>query len=113
MIDLYEVLDTEDLRTRPAMFIGVKSLTRLYVWIMGLRSAEFFGLGQVASAPAFGGFHEFVREKYDFSESTSGWCRMLLEAEHRACWVRSAEDVEKRAVDRFFADLDEFRKQAE
>jgi hypothetical protein len=110
-IDLYEVLDTENIRTRVAMYIGVKSLTRLYMWIMGLMSAEHFGLGRVTSDPPFGGFHEFVKEKYGFSESTCGWCAMILETERRDRWPSPEAVIESRAVDRFFVDLDEFRSQ--
>jgi hypothetical protein len=108
-INLYEVLDTVNVRTRPAMFIGVKSLTRLYMWICGLFAAGHFGLGEVTSDPPFGEFHEFVRAKYGFTENTCGWCAMILETERRDRWPSPEAVIESRAVDRFFIDLDEFK----
>ena len=55
-IDLYEVLADERIRTKVAMFIGEKSLTRLYMWIEGLRCSEHFGGVKVAEDPPFGSF---------------------------------------------------------
>ena len=110
MPSLYRILSFGKLRNTPAMFIGKKSITRLYMWISGIRCAEYFGIGHLAENPNFGEFHDFVRKKYGFSESTIGWCSMLLKAELRSTWPKH-KDAEVRAVDRFFRDLDEFVKE--
>ena len=71
-------------------------------------SLEHSDLLKVVSDPSFGGFHDFIRDKYGFYESTPGWCRMLISVETAA---NGADLADMTAVDRFFDDLDEFRRQ--
>ena len=109
MRDLYDILADEKLRSRPAMFMGLKSITALHVWICGLMCADHFGVGQIKSEPPFGEFHCFVREKYGFSLGGEGWSTHLLKVEERE---GSRDGAESRAVDRFFSDLDEFTRRS-
>lgn len=104
LVDLYVLLD--DIRTRPAMFIGSHSIRLMRAFIEGMLYLDRLGVVEVRSDPDFGGFHEWVRAKYGFRESTSGWCNMLLS---RSVVASGWEVAEGTALDRFFDDLAEFR----
>lgn len=66
------------LRKKPALYFGEKSLTRLFVYLLGYQR----GLGELGKVlkqqDQFHGFHDWVAAKLGFTNSTSGWCNMIL-----------------------------------
>jgi hypothetical protein len=62
----------QQISRRPGMYFEEKSLSALYNFIKGFEMAcHVHGIDETES-PSFGEFHEFVRRKTGFSESTSG-----------------------------------------
>ena len=97
---IFDVLDW--IRARPAIFLdGDRSLKRLRSFLIGYEC----GLGRCHLAlrqhEVFQGFNDWVAKKLDFTESTSGWCNMILE--------RTGSD--EQAYHRFFQLLDQFRQE--
>jgi hypothetical protein len=84
---------------RPGMYFEDKSLSALYNFIKGFEMACYVHSIDEHELPPFGEFHEFVRRKTGFSESTSGWKKMLLSFNN--------EDEEK-ALEMFFNVFGEF-----
>ena len=89
------------LRKRPVLYFGEKSLSRLSVYLAGYQH----GLGRLGKAlkqqDEFHRFHDWIAFKFEFSNSTSGWCKMIL---------AKAENEEK-AFDLFFELLGEFQRE--
>jgi hypothetical protein len=84
---------------RPGMYFEEKSLSALYNFIKGFEMAcHVHGIDENES-PNFGEFHEFVRRKTGFSESTSGWRNMLLSFN---------DNNEEKALAMFFVVFEEF-----
>jgi hypothetical protein len=96
---IYDVLDA--IRKRPGMYIAEPSINRLHAFLVGYTA----GLGRVRFALRgegdFHRFHDWVAGRLGFGSSTSGWCNM----------IRSKSVSEADAFDRFYALLDEFRKE--
>lgn len=97
----------ERLKQRYALYIGEKSITRLYVFLIGYATAEHdYGLTENAEPsnsllPLNWWFmHEFAKIKCGEKESTSGWCEMIL------CYCNGDESA---ALDKFFEIFDEFK----
>lgn len=74
--NLYALI--RQIRLRPGMYFEEKSLSALYHFTNGYLLACFVKDINENEAPPFGEFHEFVRRKTGFGESTSGWRNMLL-----------------------------------
>jgi hypothetical protein len=108
-IDLYTIID--DIQGRPGMYLGQPSIRLLRAYIDGVFHLSSWGLGNVkiTSDPPFKAFHEWVKEKYGYGESTSGWCNMLLA---QATIEVGFQDAEAHAMTKFFKDLAEFRVQS-
>ena len=96
--DLYGYLDT--IRKRPALYLGSLSISKLYSYINGYEAACSFKGIEDQLKPRWVLFHEFVKRKTNFYESTSGWCNMIL---------TQCEGDEEKAVGLFFEYFDEFR----
>jgi hypothetical protein len=96
---VHELLDV--IRKVPGLFTGKPSVTALSHFLhgfqLGLRSVER-SLG--GGDPPFDEFHDWVAMRFGVYEPTSGWANMLLE---------SMGD-ESSAFERFFIELDEFRR---
>jgi hypothetical protein len=88
----YELIDM--IRMRTGMYIGDASPTHLSSFLSGYYIAKRIE-NIKEEEPIFGGFHDWVANKYDYSESTSGWAYMI-------------ED-KKEALDLFYELLDEYR----
>jgi hypothetical protein len=68
----------EQIRKKPALFCGEESITALHNVINGyIHACQNHGIEE-RQTQHWGGFHEFVRARTGFRESTSGWCSMLL-----------------------------------
>jgi hypothetical protein len=107
-VDLYSILS--DIQARPGMYLGQPSIRLLRAYIDGIFHLSSWGLEEVEviSNPEFRGFHEWVKEKYGYFESTSGWCNMLLA---QATVAVGFKDAEAYAMTKFFEDLEEFKGQ--
>jgi hypothetical protein len=92
----YELLDA--IRKRPAFYIDDdKSIKRLRSFLVGYD----VGLAQhsVPSPDEFVGFNDWIASQFGYSNSTAGWCNMILD--------KAGSD--EKAFDLFFELLDKFR----
>jgi hypothetical protein len=93
----------ELIRIRPGMYIGGNAVTLMAYHIAGYEAACRWKSVEEQLVPPWYDFHEYIRGKTGFAESTSGWNNMLLEA--------SGGD-EAEALEMFFAMFDAFRAEA-
>lgn len=91
------------IKEKPALYIGKKSFTMLDGFIAGFSHAEFlYNLSQKETKLfplPFHFFHEFVKNKLGYFESTSGWSNMIFETNN--------QDEEK-SFDAFFELYEHF-----
>jgi hypothetical protein len=66
------------IRLRPGLFLDEENVSDLYYFISGYTQACAVNGIDENETPPFSEFHEFVRRKTNFYESTSGWKNMLL-----------------------------------
>lgn len=97
--DVYETIDR--IRHRPAMYLGLYSLTRLQAFLNGCMYAAAECGAELVEQPEFGGFHDWVAMYYGRFESTAGWCNIILQ---------EAGGDEAAALARFFELVDEYRR---
>jgi hypothetical protein len=96
---VYELLDV--VRQKSGLFIGDPSLSALSGFLDGFRRAlTAVGNSFDEEEPPFLEFNDWVAVRYGFHQSTAGWKNML---------VQSLGD-EAMAHERFFTELDEFRR---
>jgi len=86
----------EDLRERPGMYLGKKSITLLDAYFGGYIHDEFKSNPNYHTS--FSGFTDFVRKYHDGSLS-KGWSTLILDA---------VDGDEEKAVDVFYELLDKF-----
>ena len=97
MEPVYEMLG--QLRAIPGMYLGKKSISRLYIFMTGYTYAQFeFNESYQTS---FDEFTDFVR-KYHNCSLSKGWSSLILDA---------VNGDEEKAVDVFYELLDEFLEQ--
>jgi hypothetical protein len=72
----YDVLDR--IEKHPGMYVGNVTLGNLMTYLHGYEIAMRDAEVKDVSIPEFHAFHEFVREKFGFYESTAGWANMIL-----------------------------------
>ena len=97
--DLYQHLD--QIKFRPALYLGGLSISKLESYINGYNAACHFKGIEEQLKPRWELFHEFAKRKTNFYESTGGWCYMILS---------HCEGDEEKAIELFFEYFDEFRK---
>lgn len=90
------------IQAKPMFFLdGDLSIKRIRSFIVGYEC----GLAEVGASAddsvTLRDFNDWVADKLEFGESTSGWCNMIL--------TRTESDRE--AYDRFFELLDQFLKE--
>jgi hypothetical protein len=96
--DLYSYIDL--IRTRPGMYIGGQTVSLVAYHIAGYEAAcRWKGVEERLDPPWYD-FHEYVRERTGFGESTSGWSNMLL---------HYCGSDEAKALGLFFTMFDAFR----
>jgi hypothetical protein len=90
----------DQIRKRPAMYLGEYSLSALSHFISGYCFAlDIHAIRRSSDPNALPrDFHDWVAYRLHFKESTSGWCSMIL----------TCAGSEKDAFDRFFSLLDEY-----
>lgn len=113
---LYDVIET--IGKRPAMYVGEQRLKNMGLFLNGYQMAMHDAGVENATEPAFAGFHEFVRQKLNFSGGSAGWERMILAVAagcdpRQVTWEeldapRSLE-VHQKSLALFFQLLQEFR----
>ena len=92
----YELIDLVRMRTE--MYTGYSSPTHLNSFLSGY----FFAKRDetiIEEKPSFGGFHDWVANKFDYNESTSGWAHM----------IEDQREDKKEALYLFYELLDEYR----
>lgn len=91
------------IKEKPGMHLGMKSFTRLQGFITGFSHAEdvykLFEEISILFPLPFHFFHEFVRVKLGYSESTHGWYNMIFEKNNHD---------EETSFDEFFQLYEEF-----
>jgi hypothetical protein len=96
---IYDLL--EQIRRRPGMYIGVRSIIHLHSHLYGYTS----GLARVGFAlrdqKDFHRFHDWVARRLGYYSSTPGWANMIRD--------KSASDEE--AFEQFYILLAEFRSE--
>jgi hypothetical protein len=74
--NLYALI--HQIRARPPLYLGENSISALHNFINGYFHACHVNGIDEDELPPWADFHEFVRARTGFSESTSGWCNMIL-----------------------------------
>jgi hypothetical protein len=97
--DLYTHIN--QIMVRPALYLGETSITALWHYINGYLSACFINDIENTLIPRWDLFHEFVKRKTNFYESTGGWKYMIL---------TQCEGNEEQAINLFFEYFNEFLK---
>jgi hypothetical protein len=97
---IYDVLEL--VRKRPPIYLDEYSIKRLRSFLVGYQGGLISQGFEFRNAnPDFHAFNDWVAKRLGFFESTAGWCNMILE--------KSVN--ERDALERFFALLDEFKKE--
>ena len=95
---MYDVIEV--LRKRPEMFLGSRTLTGLFHYLSGYRSAlHSVGVELDLEDPPFREFHQWIQQRLNGKPSV-GWLQNLLEA----------MGDETSAFEHFWLELDEFRQ---
>lgn len=90
---------------KPVMYVGKKSLTSLFAFFCGFDLADKLGEKKFNSREILSDeFSYFVQHKFKQGRSAMGWCSRILE---------KVDNDEERAVDLFFALLEEFKLEKE
>jgi hypothetical protein len=74
--NLYALI--RQIKARPGFYFEADSLSALYHFINGYMQALVMKDIEESESPPFRDFHEFVRRRTKFRESTSGWRNMIL-----------------------------------
>lgn len=89
-------------RDRPAMYMGDYSISKMDAYLHGyLKATDDSGVEVKSTGPPFGRFHDWVAARFDWHESTAGWCNIIL---------KENDHNEKLALDNFFTLIEEFRE---
>jgi hypothetical protein len=96
------------IKEKPALFLdGEKSIRRLSSFINGYQAGVGYQAGgsldqlKLTGAEGMREFNSWVAKQLGFSESTSGWCNMIL----------SKAGSDKKAFNLFFELLDKYRNE--
>ncbi|WP_276381262.1 hypothetical protein [Flavobacterium sp. H4147] len=98
---LYEHIDT--VKIRPSLYVGSSRISDLYIYLNGYQTAlrDLKFTEKTLLPLPFWFFHEYVAQKFDYYESTSGWCNMILD---------QVEHDEQKGFNLFYLLFDEFKK---
>ncbi len=98
--NLYALI--RQIKSRPGFYFEAGNLSALHHFLQGYMLACFSKGIDEEEFPPFGAFHEFVRKRTGFSESTSGWRHMILS-------VNNHDEADALAM--FFSLFDAFTRQ--
>jgi phosphoribosylanthranilate isomerase len=88
----------------PQMYVGAKSLTLLHRYLIGFESALMLSNASFDTGNFFSDFDGFVSKKLNDWAGAFNWCSRIL---------RKVDSNEEKAVDLFFALLEEFKLEKE
>lgn len=88
----------------PQIYIGAKSLTLLHRYLVGFESALMLSNANFDTGNFFSNFGNFVSKKLNDWAGAFNWCSRIL---------RKVDSNEEKAVDLFFALLEEFKLEKE
>ena len=97
---IFDLLDTDDFRTKTVMYIGDKSIMALKSFIDGYFYAIRANNIDADDNIKFDDFHDWVAGQFNWKESTAGWSRIIL---------RECNENEELAIDKFFVLYDKFK----
>ena len=86
------------------MVVGSKSLTFINLYLSGFESAIKLSKSNFNTGRFFIEFDQFVQQKFNEHRGAMGWCSRILE---------KVDSNEEKAVDLFFALLEEFKLEKE
>lgn len=99
---IFEILDLDHFRKRPAMFLGEKSISKLRTYMIGYQTCETYNrIKSKETKPPFWLFFPWICKYYSHSGSYYSWDGIILQ---------NCNNDEEKALDTFFQRLDEFRK---
>ncbi len=99
---LYNILDVFHFYL--PMYVGEKSLTFLHLYLLGFESALQWSNASFNTGKFFSDFDDFASEKLNDRTGAFNWCSRIL---------RKTNFNEEKAVDLFFALLEEFKLEKE
>jgi hypothetical protein len=97
---IFELIDSEYFRKRPAMYLGEKSISRLKLYMDGYQMCEYINDIKSDTEPPFWLFYEWIVRYYKHNGSYYNWDGVIL---------LNYENDEEKSVDIFFERFDEFR----
>ena len=116
--NIYDLLD--EMRERPAMYLGVKSLRLLQAYTDGHMIALYErGLKETSSPPFYREFDDWMEKRLNYPEGSTGWCQLILAdtlgwSPSEMHWGRLAEAIkpadDAAAFNLFYELLDEYRR---
>jgi hypothetical protein len=95
---IYDML--EEMRERPAMYIGSHSIVLMRAFLDGYKFAACRNDMVEDSHPEFSEFHDWVARRFGWNESTAGWANIILQ---------ETGNDEAAALDQFYLLIDEFK----
>ena len=93
--DLFEL--TSEIKKRPEIYLGEKSLTKFYHFINGFSEAYHYMDSEKKYFAVYPGFQEWIQKKYNISIVQS-WCNILL----------FHSSSEKEGLELFFKEIEIF-----
>ncbi|MGV3756158.1 MAG: hypothetical protein ACO1QS_12320 [Verrucomicrobiota bacterium] len=94
---IYDLI--EQIRKKPGMYIGERSINRLHAFLVGYTAGIARTGFMLGGLEDFHRFHEWTAQQLGFTGSSAGWHNMIRE--------RSTSEAD--AFDHFFKLLDQFR----
>jgi hypothetical protein len=96
--NVYELIDV--MRRRPEMYIGSHSIVHFRAFLEGcFHMARVYGI-ECCEQPDFSDLHYWISERFLGTQSTMGWCSIILQ---------ECGGDENKALDQFFELVEEFR----
>ncbi|MEP1305938.1 MAG: hypothetical protein ABJK11_16225 [Balneola sp.] len=98
--NIFELIEL--IKKRPGLYIADSNITSIQNFIYGYDLACLVNNIEHKNVfPLFWYFHEWIKEKYNWSSSTAGWKNIILQENN---------NDEIKSLDVFFAQIEEFKK---
>ena len=98
---IFDLIDYEQFRKIPELFLIEKSISRLKTFMSGYFACEDFNQIKADSKPPFWLFFHYVCKFYNHNGSYHNWDGIILQ---------NCNNDKKKALEEFFKRFDEFRK---
>ncbi len=115
--NIYDILDK--VRKRPGMYIGDEKLENMRSYLAGYQMAMMDLNLEDTAEPSFYEFHEWIRNRFNYYESTAGWCNMIFAVvlgfdPENIRWENYQKDAtteqHRESIREFYRLLDEYRE---